>query len=200
VLTSTAQLEESGDSIVIMINRVCVFCGGNDGDDGQYRDTATDLGQRLAKAAIGLVYGAGGTGIMGAVSRAALAAGGEVIGVIPQSLIDRELGDHQLPDLRIVSTMHERKTMMHNLSDAFVVLPGGLGTLEEFFEIYTWAQLGFHAKPIIIVNVNDYYSPLIALLDHMSAAGFMTAADRDLIEITVDAETTVAALVGRQPL
>jgi uncharacterized protein (TIGR00730 family) len=117
--------------------RVCVSCGGSAGDDSQYRNIATDLGQQLARADIGLVYGAGGGGIMGAVSQGALAAGGEVIGVIPETLIDRELGSHQLPDLRIVSTMHERKALMHELSDAFVVLPGGLGTLEEFFEIYT---------------------------------------------------------------
>jgi uncharacterized protein (TIGR00730 family) len=176
--------------------RVCVFCGGSAGDDSQYRNIATDLGQRLARADIGLVYGAGGGGIMGAVSQGALAAGGEVIGVIPETLIDRELGSHQLPDLRIVSTMHARKALMHELSDAFVVLPGGLGTLEEFFEIYTWAQLGFHSKPIIVVNVNGYYSPLIGLLDHTRNVGFMAAADRHHITVTLDAEATMAALLG----
>ncbi len=128
---------------------------------------------------------------MGAVSDAVLAAGGEVIGVIPQSLRDREYAREDLSDLRIVSTMHERKALMHELSDAFVVLPGGLGTFEEFFEVLTWAQLDLHSKPIVVLDIDGYYRPLVELLDHAESSGFMRPADRALVTVV---ETTAEVL------
>jgi uncharacterized protein (TIGR00730 family) len=163
--------------------RVCVFCGASPGNSPKYAKTAQELGEALASADLGLVFGAGGVGIMGAVSDAVLAAGGEAIGVIPQSLRDREYAREDLPDLRIVSTMHERKALMHELSAAFVVLPGGLGTFEEFFEVLTWAQLGLHRKPIVVLDIDGYYQPLVELLDHALSSGFMAAADRALVTV-----------------
>jgi len=162
---------------------VCVFCGASSGASPVHVNSAYDLGKGLAENGFGLVFGAGGVGIMGAVSDAALAAGGEVIGVIPQALMAREYGRSDLADLRIVSSMHERKAVMHELSDAFVVLPGGLGTLEEFFEIMTWRQLGLHHKPMIVLNMDGYYTPLIDLLDHAIDQQFMTRTDRELVMI-----------------
>jgi len=163
--------------------RVCVFCGASPGNSPKYAKTAEELGEALASADLGLVFGAGGVGIMGAVSDAVLAAGGEAIGVIPQSLRDREYAREDLTDLRIVSTMHERKALMHELSAAFVVLPGGLGTFEEFFEVLTWAQLGLHRKPIVVLDIDGYYQPLVELLDHALSSGFMAAADRALVTV-----------------
>jgi uncharacterized protein (TIGR00730 family) len=163
--------------------RVCVFCGASPGNSQKYAQTAHELGEALVSAELGLVFGAGGVGIMGAVSDAVLAAGGEAIGVIPQSLRDREYARGDLSDLRIVSTMHERKALMHELSAAFVVLPGGLGTFEEFFEVLTWAQLGLHRKPIVVLDIDGYYRPLIELLDHAESSGFMRAADRALVSV-----------------
>jgi len=163
---------------------VCVFCGANPGASLLHVSTAQDLGKGLAENRFGLVFGAGGAGIMGAVSDGALAAGGGgVIGVIPQPLLDREYGRSDLTDLRIVPNMHERKALMHELSHAFVVLPGGLGTLEEFFEVLTWRQLGLHHKPMIVLNADGYYTPLIDLLDHAVDQGFMTNTDRALVTI-----------------
>jgi uncharacterized protein (TIGR00730 family) len=174
--------------------RVCVFCGASSGNSSKYVDRAAQLGTALAGAGLGLVFGAGGVGIMGAVSNAVLDAGGEAIGVIPQALMDREHGRRDLTELRVVSTMHERKALMHDLSSAFVVLPGGLGTMEEFFEVLTWAQLGFHNKPIIVLDVDGYYQPLVELLDHALASGFMTAADRDLVAVVDSADQVVRLL------
>ena len=176
--------------------RVCVFCGASSGNSPKYLQIAQDLGQALAKADLGLVFGAGGVGIMGAVSDAALAAGGEAIGVIPQSLRDREYARDDLPDLRIVSTMHERKALMHQLSAGFVVLPGGLGTLEEFFEVLTWAQLGLHRKPIVVLDIDGYYRPLVELLDHAESSGFMRSADRDLVTV-VESTSEVLSTLNR---
>jgi uncharacterized protein (TIGR00730 family) len=171
--------------------RICVFCGASSGNSPKYAKAAQDLGEALASAGLGLVFGAGGVGIMGAVSDAVLAAGGEAIGVIPQSLRDREYARTDLPDLRIVSTMHERKALMHELSAGFVVLPGGLGTFEEFFEVLTWAQLGLHRKPIVVLDIDGYYGPLVELLDHAESSGFMRAADRELVTVV---ETTSEVL------
>ena len=171
--------------------RVCVFCGASPGNSQKYAQAAQELGKELVSANLGLVFGAGGVGIMGAVSDAVLAAGGEAIGVIPQSLQEREYGRGDLTDLRIVSTMHERKALMHELSAGFVVLPGGLGTFEEFFEVLTWAQLGLHRKPIVVLDIDGYYRPLIELLDHAQSSGFMTAADRELVSVV---ETTAAVI------
>ena len=174
--------------------RVCVFCGASSGNSQKYADTAADLGKALVAADLGLVFGAGGVGIMGAVSDAVLAAGGEAIGVIPQSLRDREYGRDDLTALRIVSTMHERKALMHELSAGFVVLPGGLGTFEEFFEVLTWAQLGLHRKPIVVLDIDGYYRPLVELLDHAESSGFMRAADRALVTVVESAAEVLATL------
>jgi len=133
---------------------------------------------------------------MGAVSDAVLAAGGEAIGVIPQALRDREYGRDDLSDLRIVSTMHERKALMHELSAGFVVLPGGLGTFEEFFEVLTWAQLGLHRKPIVVLDIDGYYRPLVELLDHAESSGFMRSADRELVTV-VESTADVLATLNR---
>jgi uncharacterized protein (TIGR00730 family) len=176
--------------------RVCVFCGASPGNSPKYAKTARELGEALVAADLGLVFGAGGVGIMGAVSDAVLAAGGEAIGVIPQSLRDREYGRDDLSDLHIVSTMHERKALMHELSAGFVVLPGGLGTFEEFFEVLTWAQLGLHRKPIVVLDVDGYYQPLVELLDHAESSGFMSSADRELVTV-VDSTTEVLAALDR---
>jgi uncharacterized protein (TIGR00730 family) len=181
--------------------RVCVFCGASSGSSPKYVQIAAELGDALAEHKLGLVFGAGGVGIMGAVSDAVLAAGGEAIGVIPQSLMDREHGRRDLADLRVVATMHERKALMHELSAAFVVLPGGLGTFEEFFEVLTWAQLGLHRKPILVLDVDGYYGPLVELLDHALASGFMREADRKLVTVVSSVpavlETLQRAGVGR---
>lgn len=176
--------------------RVCVFCGASSGNSPKFAKAAQDLGETLVAADLGLVFGAGGVGIMGAVSDAVLAAGGEAIGVIPQSLRDREYARDDLSDLRIVSTMHERKALMHELSAGFVVLPGGLGTFEEFFEVLTWAQLGLHRKPIVVLDIDGYYRPLIELLDHAESSGFMRSADRELVTV-VESTSEVLTTLNR---
>ncbi|MCW2522786.1 MAG: hypothetical protein JWO63_1121 [Frankiales bacterium] len=176
--------------------RVCVFCGASSGNSEKYSRLASELGAALAGAGLGLVFGAGGVGIMGAVSNAVLAAGGEAVGVIPQALFDREAGRRDLTELHVVATMHERKALMHELSAAFVVLPGGLGTMEEFFEVLTWAQLGFHDKPIIVLDVDGFYQPLVELLDHALASGFMAPADRRLVTVVDTADAVVELLTA----
>jgi uncharacterized protein (TIGR00730 family) len=153
--------------------RICVFCGSSAGSGPTYLAAATELGTSLARRGIGVVYGGGHVGTMGAVADAAMAAGGEVIGVIPEHLADRELAHHGLTELRVVADMHERKATMAALADGFLVLPGGAGTLEEMFEVWTWAQLGLHDKPIGLVDVDGYYQPLLRMVDHMVASGFL---------------------------
>jgi uncharacterized protein (TIGR00730 family) len=174
--------------------RICVFCGASSGASPEYGRAAQELGRQLARHDIGTVYGAGGVGIMGALSDAVLEAGGEVVGVIPQDLMDREHGRRDLTELHVVGSMHDRKALMHELSEAFVVLPGGLGTFEEMFEISTWAQLGLHAKPIVAVDAGGYFGPLRVLLDHGVAEGFIRPADRDLIDF-VDSPADVLPLL-----
>lgn len=161
--------------------RICVFCGAGAGASPEYVSQAYTLGAELGRRGLGLVYGAGGVGVMGAISDGALSTGGEVIGVIPRALMDREYGRRDLSDLRVVATMHERKAIMHELADAFLVLPGGLGTLEEMFETLTWSQLGLQHKPLVVLNIGDYYTPLRSLLAHAVVEGFMTADDQALV-------------------
>jgi uncharacterized protein (TIGR00730 family) len=153
--------------------RICVFCGSSTGNGTVYLDAATALGRDLARRGVGVVYGGALVGTMGAVADAALREGGEVIGVIPEHLMDRELAHRGLTELRVVADMHERKAAMAALADGFLVLPGGAGTLEEAFEVWTWAQLGLHAKPIGLVDVDGYYQPLLRFVDHMVDAGFL---------------------------
>lgn len=171
-----------------MIGRVCVFCGSNSGSDSAYVDAARGLGQLLAREGVGLVYGGGSVGLMGELADAVLHAGGEVTGVIPHALWAREVGHRGLTDLRIVETMHERKAMMADLSDAFIALPGGLGTLEEIFEIWTWAQLGLHTKPLGFLDVGGFYSPLMQFLDRAVRERFLREPHRAIALVDADPE------------
>jgi uncharacterized protein (TIGR00730 family) len=168
------------------VQSVCVFCGSSRGEDPVYTQAARSLGNTLAEAKVRLVFGGGHVGLMGEISNAALAADGDVIGVIPKFLVERELAHGGLTDLRIVGSMHERKAMMSDLSEAFIALPGGTGTLEEFFEVLTWAQLGEHAKPCGLLNVAGYYDPLITVFDRMVETGFLSEANRALLLVEDD--------------
>ena len=174
------------------IRRLCVYCGSSGAVDRQYREAATELGARLAAAGIGLVYGGGRVGLMGLLADAALAGGGEVIGIIPSRLRDAELAHLGATELVVVESMHERKRLMAEKADAFAVLPGGIGTLDEMFEILSWKQLGLHDKPILLVDIGGYWAPLRALLDHIVAEGFARPQTHDLLQIV----PTVAAVMA----
>ncbi|HEY2702512.1 MAG TPA: TIGR00730 family Rossman fold protein [Candidatus Dormibacteraeota bacterium] len=163
------------------MHTVCVFCGSSAGDRPEYRRAAVDLGEALVARGTRLVYGGGRIGLMGVIADAALAAGGEVVGVIPAHLSSREVAHSGLTELRVVGSMHERKQLMFELSEAFIALPGGLGTLEELLEITTWAQLGLHRKPIGVLDVLDYFDGLVTLLDHAVLSGFLSPRNRGLI-------------------
>jgi len=176
-----------------VIRRICVFCGSNRGSNGVYADAARDLGRLLAQEGVALVYGGGSVGLMGELADSVLSAGGEVIGVIPHALWAREVGHRGLTDLRIVDTMHERKALMADLADAFIALPGGLGTLEEIFEIWTWAQLGLHEKPLGFLDVNGFYTPLLRFLDDAMRASFLKEQHRAIAVV----ERDPAALLQR---
>jgi uncharacterized protein (TIGR00730 family) len=161
--------------------RICVFAASSDGRRPEYREAASALGRELAERGIGLVYGGSGRGLMGAAADAALAAGGEAIGVIPEALLGLETYHRDLTELHIVGSMHERKAMMAGLADAFVALPGGIGTLEELLEVTTWSKLGIHAKPCGVVNTGGYFDPLGAMLDATVSEGFMAAEYREIL-------------------
>ena len=178
---------------------VCVFCGSSSGSDPAYLAAATNLGTLLAGQSIRLVYGGASVGLMGAVADAALAAGGEVIGVIPRALFDKEVAHRGLADLRVVETMHERKALMADLSDGFIALPGGIGTFEELFEVWTWAKLGFQAKPCTLYNVIGFYDRLETFLDDTVAAGFLTRADRGLLTVAHSAEAVLEGMRAAKP-
>ena len=167
---------------------VCVFCGSSTGINAAYTEAARSLGTTLAEANIRLVFGGGHVGLMGVISNAALAAGGDVIGVIPKFLVERELAHEGLSDLRIVGSMHERKALMSDLSEGFIALPGGTGTLEEFFEVLTWAQLGEHEKPCGLLNVAGYYDPVLTVFDRMVQADFLSESNRALLLVESDPE------------
>lgn len=173
--------------------RLCIFCGSSHGANPAYAEAAKEAGAELARRGIALVYGGGNVGLMGALADAALAAGGHVIGIIPEALMAKEVGHRGLPDLRIVNTMHERKAIMADLSDGFIALPGGIGTFEEFFEILTWAQLGLHSKPCALLNVNGFYDPLLGMVNHAIEEGFIKLKQRDLMIV----ETDFSALLDR---
>jgi uncharacterized protein (TIGR00730 family) len=181
------------------MSRVCVFTGSSSGVRGQYRSAAAALGQALATRGIGLVYGGARVGLMGAVADAALSAGGEVIGVIPRALVAKEVAHSGLTDLRVVGSMHERKALMSDLSDAFIAAPGGLGTLEELFEILTWAQLGLHHKPCGLFNVQGYFDPLLTFIDHSIREGFVQPEYRRLIVVAGAAEPLLDLLAAQTP-
>lgn len=176
------------------MKRICVFCGSSSGISSAYSMAASELGQELARRGIGLVYGGASIGLMGKVADAVLAAGGEVVGVIPEALVTEEVLHTGLTDLRIVDSMHARKAEMEQLSDGFIALPGGIGTLEEFVEVLTWAQLRFHAKPCGLLNVNGYYEHLVRFLDYTVEQGFLKPKHRAKLLIADSAGQMVEAL------
>jgi uncharacterized protein (TIGR00730 family) len=175
------------------LRRICVYAGSNAGTRPAYAAAAQALGRALAARGTGLVYGGGRVGLMGEIADAALSAGGEAIGVIPEALFDRELGHRGLSELRVVASMHERKALMAELADGFVALPGGIGTLEELIEIMTWSQLGIHAKPCGVLDAAGFYAGLQRFLDHMVAEGFLH--ERHRASLLADADP--AALLDR---
>jgi hypothetical protein len=181
------------------MKRLCVFCGSNLGAQAAYAQAAHEMGLALARAGLGLVYGGGNVGLMGVVADAALAHGGQVVGVIPQALVDKELAHTGLTELRIVRSMHERKAMMAELADAFIALPGGYGTLEEFCEIVTWAQLGLHRKPCGLLNVEGFYDPFLAQIDRAVEAGFIRKQHRAFIVVGEKPEPLLQNLLQFQP-
>ena len=186
------------------MKRICVFCGSNAGNNPVYRSEAEKLGRLLAARGIELVYGAGNIGLMGAVADACLGAGGTVIGVIPEALMGKEVAgravDHRaLTRIEVVDSMHTRKARMAELSDGFIALPGGFGTFEEFCEILTWGQLGFHVKPMGLLNVNGFYDPLLALFDKAVAEGFLRPQNRAMALADSEIESLLARMAGYQP-
>jgi uncharacterized protein (TIGR00730 family) len=178
---------------------VTAFTGSSPGTDPGYADAVAELATALAAAGIGVVYGGGHVGLMGTLADAALAAGGEVVGVIPEALVRRELGHRELSRLEVVADMHQRKQRMATLGDAFVALPGGIGTLEEFFEAWTWQQLGFHVKPVALYDVGGFWQPLVAMVDHMVTAGFLGREYRDRLIIADTPDDMIGALRGWRP-
>jgi uncharacterized protein (TIGR00730 family) len=178
---------------------LCVFCGSRSGTEAAYDEAARALGRALAAEGITLVYGGGRVGLMGVVADAALGAGGQVVGVIPKALLEREIAHTGLTELRVVGSMHERKALMSELSEGFIALPGGTGTLEEFFEVLTWAQLGEHRKPCALLNASRYYDPLLAVFDHMVQRGFLSEEHRAMVLVETEPEALLEALAGYVP-
>jgi uncharacterized protein (TIGR00730 family) len=184
---------------VIRLKTVCVFCGSNTGSRALYAEKAAELGRTIAARGLTLVYGGSKLGLMGIMADAALAAGGAVVGVIPAALIEREIAHGALTELRQVKSMHERKAMMADLSDAFVAMPGGAGTLEEFFEIWTWAQLGHHRKPVGLLNSGGFFDRLLAFLDHVEGERFMRGEHRRMLLVDSDPGRLLASCDGYEP-
>jgi len=178
---------------------ICVYCGASTGRGEAYVAAARAMGTALARRGLRLVYGGASVGLMGAVADAALAAGGEVVGVIPESLMKKELAHPGLTELVVTRSMHERKTVMADRADGFVALPGGIGTLEELFEIWTWAQLGFHRKPCGVLNVAGYYDRLLGFLDHARGEGLLAPSVRDVLQVADDADVLLDRFAAWQP-
>lgn len=179
--------------------RLCVYCGSNSGTSPAFTDAAVELGKALASRGIGLVYGGGHVGLMGVIADAVLAGGGEVIGVIPQSLQDKELGHAGLTELHVVSSMHERKQRMADLSDGFIAMPGGIGTLEELFETFTWLQLGFHDKPVALLNVSGFYNGIVAFVSQLTRDGFLKPAHEACLLVDDRVEPLLEKMQHFQP-
>ena len=180
------------------MRRVCVFCGSNSGTRPAYAAAARALGRALAARGLGLVYGGGNVGLMGVVADAVLAAGGEVIGVIPHALMAREIGHTGVTTMHVVDSMHERKALMADQADAFVALPGGVGTFEELFEAITWTQLGLHAKPCGLLNVEGFYDDLLRFLDHAWVEGFIKPETRAIVKASADVAELLDLLDGAE--
>lgn len=174
---------------------VCVYCGARPGDEALFTDTAQQVGQWIGQRGGQLVYGGGSNGLMGVVADATLAAGGRVVGIIPQALVDKEWAHTQCSELHVVDTMHERKRMMAERADAFIALPGGIGTFEEFFEVWTWRQLGYHNKPVGLLNLNGYYDGLLGFLSGVVQHQFMGEWQMDLIAVDTQAPALLEKLV-----
>lgn len=185
---------------MVAVRSLCVFCGSSPGANPAYRVAAERLGTVLAEQGIRLVYGGGHVGLMGAVADATLAAGGAVIGVIPQHMVDREVAHRGLTELRVVRSMHERKAVMAELSDGFVALPGGLGTLEELFEVWTWGQLGLHHKPYALLDVAGFFRPLLAFLDHQVAERFVRPEHRTMLVVETEPERLLQRIRALEPI
>jgi len=178
---------------------VCVFCGSSSGNDRRYEEAARDTGYALARAGVRLVYGGGRVGLMGVTADAVLSAGGQVTGVIPRALFEREIAHSCVADMRVVESMHERKELMATLSDGFIALPGGAGTLEEIFEQWTWSQLGIHAKPCGFLNVNGYFSPLLEMIGRMVEEGFLARSFASMLAIETDPDKLLHRFRAYQP-
>jgi hypothetical protein len=176
------------------MKRLAVYCGSNHGADARYTDAARTLGKEMAERGIGLVYGGGRLGLMGAIADAVLDAGGEAHGVIPEALTNLELAHSGLTELHVVTSMHERKAKMTELCEAFAVLPGGIGTLDELFEAWSWNALGYHSKPLALVNTAGYWDPLVALVDQVTEQGFMSHARRGQLIIADGAAEVIDGL------
>jgi len=181
-----------------MMRRICVFCGSSSGSRPAYAEAARSLARHLVANQIPIVYGGGNAGLMGTLADAALEAGGQVIGVIPRALVEKERSHPRLSDLRVVGSMHERKALMAELSDAFIALPGGFGTLEEFCEVLTWTQLGLHRKPCGILNAEGYFDPLLALFDHAVREQFLKSEHRRMVLSDTCPESLVTRLLEYQ--
>jgi uncharacterized protein (TIGR00730 family) len=182
------------------MKNITVFCGSNSGFRTDYREAALDLARLFIEQNIRLVYGGGNVGLMGIIADEVMRLGGEVVGIIPDSLEKKEVGKRDVTELRVVSSMHERKAQMAELADGFIAMPGGIGTFEEFFEILTWAQLGFHDKPCAILNIAGYYDGLLALCDNAVAEGFLRPAHRQLILEDSNAEILLEKMRNLKPL
>lgn len=176
------------------LKRICVFCGANPGLNPAYAEAARQMGEAIAARGLGLVYGGGHVGLMGIVADAAMRAGAEVVGIIPEVLMKREVGHGAITELHVVATMHERKKMMADLSDGFIVMPGGVGTLEEAVEAFTWTQLGIHDKGIIFLDTEGYWQGMAQMLDHMVANGFVKPEQRPIAEFVADPAAALDAL------
>jgi uncharacterized protein (TIGR00730 family) len=181
------------------VRRLCVFCGSSPGARAAYGEAAEEVGRLLAGRGIGLVYGGGAVGLMGRLADAVLAEGGEAIGVIPEALMAREIGHRGLSELRVVGSMHERKALMADLADGFVALPGGLGTVEELFEVYTWAQLGLHRKPCALLDVEGYYEGVASFLAHAVEERFLRDDHRAMLMVESDPRALLARLERFEP-
>ncbi|MCJ7513265.1 MAG: TIGR00730 family Rossman fold protein [Anaerolineales bacterium] len=182
-----------------MLDRVSVYCGSSDGVDPSYLQAAQLTGRTLAQRSVAIVFGGGGTGMMGALADGALAAGGQVLGIIPRRFNNPELAHPGLTELRVVETMHERKAAMAELAQAFIALPGGYGTLEELFEILTWSQIGLHTKPVGLLNVKGYYDPLLTFIQHMLTEGFIYDEHRALLACEAEPEALLQRLEDFRP-
>jgi uncharacterized protein (TIGR00730 family) len=176
------------------IRRLCVYCGSSDAVDDHYKQAARELGGRLAEAGVELIYGGGRVGLMGLLANAVLSANGTVIGIIPRRLVDAEVAHSGVTELVMVDSMHDRKRLMAEKADAFAILPGGIGTLDEFFEIVSWKQLSLHDKPILLVDIGDYWAPLRALLDHIVVNGFARPQIQGLLRVLPSVSALMAAL------